>query len=211
LLRTRVPYERNGALQRAGIYSVIAVFVTALGFGAARAQTSTDEAPVSTTTAVVPDMPLWEFASTRRGHRQRADRIKLNRCRGHVRRFLVRADQIAPDNRFRNLGRWSRTVRYARTLSNRCFAVRMWNWFNTSGAACVKSHEGAWTSATGNGYWGGFQADMSFQAAYGGEYLSRWGTANNWAPVYQIHMAYRGWLARGWYPWPTTSRMCGLL
>lgn len=94
--------------------------------------------------------------------------------------------------------------------ASRCFAERMWNWFYSSGASCVKSHEGAWTSNTGNGYYGGFQADMSFQRAYGGEYLSRWGTANNWSPVYQIHMAYRGWLARGWAPWPTTSVMCGL-
>jgi Transglycosylase-like domain len=84
-------------------------------------------------------------------------------------------------------------------------------WWRSSGAPCVKSHEGAWTSNTGNGYYGGFQADLSFQTAYGREFYRRWGTANNWPSWAQIVMAYRGWRARGWHPWPNTARMCGLL
>jgi hypothetical protein len=85
------------------------------------------------------------------------------------------------------------------------------HWWRTSGAQCVKGHEGAWTSHTGNGYYGGFQADFSFQATYGGEFMRRWGTANNWPSWAQIVMAYRGWRSRGWHPWPNTARACGLL
>jgi hypothetical protein len=106
----------------------------------------------------------------------------------------------------KELERW----REARKASSRCLEAMLWHWYRTSGAACVKSKEGAWTSNTGNGYYGGFQADMNFQRAYGPEYLRRWGTANNWPPIAQIHMAWRGWRARGWQPWPNTSRMCGL-
>lgn len=83
-------------------------------------------------------------------------------------------------------------------------------WWESSGAQCVKSKEGGWGSNTGNGYYGGFQADHSFQRAYGYEFYISYGTANNWQPWQQIIMAYRGWKSRGWQPWPNTSRMCGL-
>lgn len=76
---------------------------------------------------------------------------------------------------------------------------------------CIKRGEGAWTSNTGNGYYGGLQADLSFQAAYGSAYMRRWGTANNWPRWAQLHMGYRGWRARGYYPWPNTARRCGLI
>jgi hypothetical protein len=76
---------------------------------------------------------------------------------------------------------------------------------------CIKSGEGAWTSNTGNGYYGGLQADLSFQKAYGLVYYLRWETANNWPRWAQLHMGYRGWLARGFYPWPNTARACGLI
>ena len=31
---------------------------------------------------------------------------------------------------------------------------------------CIHSHEGAWDANTGNGYYGGLQADMEFMSAY---------------------------------------------
>ena len=83
-------------------------------------------------------------------------------------------------------------------------------WYWSSGARCVKNHEGAWTSNTGNGYYGGFQADHDFQRAYGREFYYRIGYAHLWKPWQQIVMAHRGWKSRGWGPWPTTSVMCGL-
>lgn len=78
-------------------------------------------------------------------------------------------------------------------------------------ALCVHSHEGAWNSNTGNGYYGGMQMDMSFQAAYGPEYLAAYGTADHWPVADQLHAAYRAWQSRGWTPWPNTAAMCGLL
>ena len=83
-------------------------------------------------------------------------------------------------------------------------------WYWTSGAQCVKSKEGAWTSNTGNGYYGGFQADKDFQRAYGKEFYYGIGLAHTWKPWQQIVMAWRGWKQRGWQPWPNTSLMCGL-
>ena len=76
---------------------------------------------------------------------------------------------------------------------------------------CIHSHEGAWNANTGNGYYGGLQMDMSFQRAYGGRLLSSKGTANNWTPAEQMWVAEQAHRSRGFWPWPNTARMCGLL
>jgi len=76
---------------------------------------------------------------------------------------------------------------------------------------CIKSHEGWWTANTGNGYYGAFQMDRSFQMAYGRDYVRRYGWAHNWPPSVQLEVAVRGWRDRGFAPWPNTARMCGLL
>jgi hypothetical protein len=83
-------------------------------------------------------------------------------------------------------------------------------WYYSSGAKCVHEHEGAWNDPN-SPYWGGFQADLSFQATYNPSAYRRYGTADNWPIIEQIKMAYNGHKARGWYPWPNTARMCGLL
>jgi hypothetical protein len=46
--------------------------------------------------------------------------------------------------------------------------------------------------------------------AYGKEFLSHFGPASNWPRSVQITVAIRGWLSRGFGPWPNTRRMCGL-
>lgn len=80
------------------------------------------------------------------------------------------------------------------------------------GFMCIHSHEGAWTANTGNGYYGGLQQDWSFMETYGPELLARYGTADKWPPADQIRVAIRAYESgRGWWPWPTTARMCGLL
>jgi Transglycosylase-like domain len=75
---------------------------------------------------------------------------------------------------------------------------------------CIHEHEGAWDANTGNGYYGGLQMDMSFQRAYGPEFMDRWGTADRWPVWAQITAAERAYVTRGFGPWPNTSRMCGL-
>jgi hypothetical protein len=77
---------------------------------------------------------------------------------------------------------------------------------------CIHRHEGAWTANTGNGYYGGLQMDISFQRAYGPRLLRRKGTANGWTPMEQIWVGERAFReGRGFYPWPTAARRCGLI
>lgn len=77
---------------------------------------------------------------------------------------------------------------------------------------CIHSHEGAWNSNTGNGYYGGLQMDYDFMSAYGGHLLRTKGTADKWTPLEQMQVAERAYRSgRGFYPWPNTARMCGLI
>jgi hypothetical protein len=155
-------------------------------------------------------MGLAEFTAKRQAARENVHDARTNRCRVHAgAHFLKRSWQIAVWNRDTNLAMWRDRVVRARALASRCWQSQLWDWYYTSGAKCVREHEGSWTDPNAP-YWGGFQADLSFQQAYGAEWYARWGTADNWAPIYQIDMAHRGWLARGWQPWPTTSVLCGL-
>lgn len=76
---------------------------------------------------------------------------------------------------------------------------------------CIHSFEGTWDSHTGNGYYGGMQMDMSFQRAYGAEFLNALGTANNWPPFIQMAVAMRAYYGgRGFGPWPNTRLKCGV-
>lgn len=76
---------------------------------------------------------------------------------------------------------------------------------------CIHSHEGAWNANTGNGYYGGLQMDSTFELTYGYEFVRRWGHAHNWPVRVQLLVAERAYRTRGFWPWKTTARMCGLL
>ena len=77
---------------------------------------------------------------------------------------------------------------------------------------CIHRYEGAWTSNTGNGYYGGLQMDYGFMQSYGSEFVRRWGTADNWPVWAQLTAAMRAHHSgRGFTPWPNTARACGLL
>jgi hypothetical protein len=77
---------------------------------------------------------------------------------------------------------------------------------------CIHRFEGAWTSNSGNGYYGGLQMDLSFQRRYAPGLLSRKGTADRWTPLEQMWVAERAHRSgRGFYPWPNTARYCGLI
>jgi Transglycosylase-like domain len=78
---------------------------------------------------------------------------------------------------------------------------------------CIHSHEaGAWSTNTGNGYYGGLQMDVNFQVAFGGWLYRAKGTAERWTPVEQMWAAERAHdSGLGFHPWPNTARMCGLL
>ncbi len=77
---------------------------------------------------------------------------------------------------------------------------------------CIHRHEGPWNANTGNGYYGGLQMDMAFQRRYGARLLRRKGLAHRWTPLEQIWVAERARRSgRGFYPWPTAARRCGLI
>jgi Transglycosylase-like domain len=65
---------------------------------------------------------------------------------------------------------------------------------------------------SGGAYWGGLQMDMQFMHSYGEDMIRRHagGLADTWTPAEQITVANRAWQTRGFAPWPTTSRECGL-
>ena len=82
----------------------------------------------------------------------------------------------------------------------------------SSAFRCIHHYEGGWDSNTGNGYYGGLQMDLGFQRSYGSDYLTRWGTADNWPVWAQVSAAVRAYRSgRGFWPWPNTARACGLL
>jgi hypothetical protein len=76
---------------------------------------------------------------------------------------------------------------------------------------CIHSHEGSWTDS-GDPYWGGLQMDRGFMTTYAPRWLLRRGWANRWSPAEQMMVAERAYSSgRGFWPWPNTARMCGLL
>lgn len=73
-------------------------------------------------------------------------------------------------------------------------------------AACESTSR--WNAATGNGYFGGLQMDMTFWRRYGGmAYASRPDLAS---PTAQVEIAQRGQRVQGWAAWPACSRRLGL-
>ena len=136
--------------------------------------------------------------------------IRKDRCL-HTWGMQRLPDVLTPAQLRWKWGWWGALKEKSRHTDSKCMSDQLLVWYQLSGARCVHEHEGAWNANTGNGYYGGFQADLSFQAAYNPRALQLFGTANNWTPLEQIRMAWNGWKARGWYPWPNTARMCGLL
>lgn len=68
-----------------------------------------------------------------------------------------------------------------------------------------------WRTYTGNGFYGGLQMNLGFQQRYGAWLLRRKGPAHRWTPIEQIWVAERGRRVQGWYAWPHTARVCGLI
>ena len=76
---------------------------------------------------------------------------------------------------------------------------------------CIHRYEGDWSDG-GSPYYGGLQLDIGFQSSYGGTLLATKGTAENWTPLEQMWVAERAFRSgRGFYPWPNTARVCGLI
>ncbi len=77
---------------------------------------------------------------------------------------------------------------------------------------CIHRYEAGWSANTGNGYYGGLQMDSSFMRRYGSDFLRRFGTADRWPAWAQLEAGVRAYRSgRGFWPWPSTARVCGLL
>jgi hypothetical protein len=98
---------------------------------------------------------------------------------------------------------WRRRARVARR--------RAVNPPHKSAWLCIHRYEGAW-SDPGGPYYGGLQMDIGFQQAYAPELLRRKGTAEHWSSLEQMwageHALRHG---RGFWPWPNSARLCGLI
>ncbi len=98
---------------------------------------------------------------------------------------------------------WRERVLARRRAARRPPHKRAWS--------CIHRYEGAWTDS-GDPYWGGLQMDRSFMRTYAPRILLRRGWAHRWSPIEQMWVAERAFRSgRGFYPWPNTARMCGLL
>jgi hypothetical protein len=139
-------------------------------------------------------------------------RLALNLRRiypgGVTRRF---ASATRPSGRA-TLRLWQRrSALAALAVSEHRFEPQIPAWLNDS-FLCIHHYEGAWNSNTGNGYYGGLQMDMRFQASYGADFLRRWGTADAWPVWAQLQTAARAYQSgRGFSPWPNTAQACGLI
>lgn len=74
---------------------------------------------------------------------------------------------------------------------------------------CIHRYEGSWTD-TGAPYYGGLQFGYSEWRTYGTPYTGV-DTANLASPQDQMWAAERYYRDSGFYPWPQTARMCGLI
>lgn len=82
----------------------------------------------------------------------------------------------------------------------------------TDAFLCIHRYEAGWSANTGNGYYGGLQMDSSFMSRYGADFLRRFGTADRWPAWAQVEVGVRAYRSgRGFWPWPNTARICGLL
>jgi hypothetical protein len=75
---------------------------------------------------------------------------------------------------------------------------------------CLHRYEGSWKD-TGAPYYGGLQMNLTFQERYGSWLYRHKGTADHWTPLEQMWTAEKALKSRGFWPWPNTARMCGLL
>jgi hypothetical protein len=136
-------------------------------------------------------------------HERAATRRWLTVIRGRPPRLRSRSLASVPLRRLRGLAlMWHRRQHAAWRRAQHPPDLRGW--------LCIHQHEGSWTDS-GAPYWGGLQMDLGFQESYGGWLLRHKGTADHWSPLEQIWVAVRASRVRGYSPWPSTARFCGLV
>lgn len=118
----------------------------------------------------------------------------------NLRRYLRTRDLVY---RRHVMLQWRRRAIRAKRLAHNPPHEREWR--------CLQRHEGPWSDQW-DPYWGGLQMDRSFMRQYAPRHLLRRGWAHRWTPIEQMWVAERALRAgRGFYPWPNTARLCGLI
>jgi hypothetical protein len=80
-----------------------------------------------------------------------------------------------------------------------------------AGWLCIHGYEGGWSDSD-DPYWGGLQMDRGFMSTYAPGELLRRGWADRWTALEQMWVAERAHASgRGYWPWPNTARLCGLI
>lgn len=109
---------------------------------------------------------------------------------------------MAVDDLQRTVRAWQRRDLKAHRVAQHPPHMREW--------MCIHHYEGAWNDV-GGPYWGGLQMSLSFQQRYGSWIYRLKGTADHWTPLEQIWTAEKARQSRGFWPWPNTARICGLI
>jgi Transglycosylase-like domain len=139
--------------------------------------------------------------------------LDLARERDRAKRYADRLERVVQRQTTR-AEKNERRLRRARWTFERSLGTSpIGNHWLESAFQCIYRYErgpGGWGTATGNGYEGGLQFDRSFQRSHGADYLRAFGPAYNWPRSVQIAVAIDAWTTRGFGPWPTTRRSCGL-
>jgi hypothetical protein len=113
-----------------------------------------------------------------------------------------RSRLAAPLDTRRALSYWKHRAHSVRRLAGRPPHRRGW--------LCIHRYEGSWRDS-GDPYWGGLQMDRGFMRAYAPRLLLRRGWADHWTPLEQMWVAEHAQRGRGFTPWPSSARFCGLL
>jgi hypothetical protein len=158
------------------------------------------------TSAVVKKRPA--VAKVRRHRRRHVNPVVVRRLRSAAWRWQAlmgvrRATSYASLRSPRALRYWNRQAQRSRWLAAHPPHKSAW--------LCIHRFEGSWSDA-GDPYWGGLQMDRGFMLTYAPSSLLRRGWADRWTPLEQMWVAERAMRSgRGYSPWPTTARFCGLI
>ena len=199
-----------------GLLLALVGLTTAAAAAAALQQSGTSPDPVSGTSTTGTTVTTTVSGETS----SRWERRAAARWQRHIRRFradmrhwqtVMEGHPPAPVSRTPAHRSLARLRQAARRWQHRAHAA----WWranhppNLGGWLCIHRYEGSWADSSGP-YWGGLQMDLSFQQTYGGWLLRHKGTADHWSPLEQIWVAVRASHSRGFSPWPSTARDCGL-
>jgi hypothetical protein len=185
---------------------MVAVAIAA-GIAAPSSLAENETEPAATVTETQTDLGNYLLGTIARYQKATWRWERLMRVR-RTRAYRAASRTNDPARRLQILRAWKAKASKRRRQAHRPPRLAAW--------LCIHRHERhprqGWRTATGNGYYGGLQMDISFQRTYGRDLLRRKGTANRWTALEQIWVAERAYRSgRGFHPWPNTARYCGLI